>query len=291
MHFTKVKGILSQKNGMNLFRGCTHGCIYCDSRSKCYQINHKFEDVEIKENAIELLEDRLKRKRKKCMIGLGSMTDPYIKEELKVNYTRKALETVNKYGFGMTLITKSSDVIRDLDLLKEINSNTKCVIQMTLTTYNEDLCKKIEPNVSSTKERFETLKILRNAKIPTVVWLCPILPYINDTKENLLGILDYCKEANVKGIICFGIGLTLREGNREYFYSKLDEKFPGLKEQYIREYGNSYEINSKNNYKLMQIFHKFCEENQIMHDNSKIFNYLQTFEEKNSSKQISIFDI
>lgn len=291
MHFTKVKGILSQKNGMNLFRGCTHGCIYCDSRSKCYQINHKFEDVEIKENAIELLEDRLKRKRKKCMIGLGSMTDPYIKEELKVKYTRKALETVNKYGFGMTLITKSCDVIRDLDLLKEINSNTKCVIQMTLTTYNEDLCKKIEPNVSSTKERFETLKILRNAKIPTVVWLCPILPYINDTKENLLGILDYCKEANVKGIICFGIGLTLREGNREYFYSKLDEKFPGLKEQYIREYGNSYEINSKNNYKLMQIFHKFCEENQIMHDNSKIFNYLQTFEEKNSSKQISIFDI
>ena len=291
MHFTKVKGILSQKNGMNLFRGCTHGCIYCDSRSKCYQINHKFEDVEIKENAIELLEDRLKRKRKKCMIGLGSMTDPYIKEELKVKYTRKALETVNKYGFGMTLITKSCDVTRDLDLLKEINSNTKCVIQMTLTTYNEDLCKKIEPNVSSTKERFETLKILRDAKIPTVVWLCPILPYINDTKENLLGILDYCKEANVKGIICFGIGLTLREGNRGYFYSKLDEKFPGLKEQYIREYGNSYEINSKNNYKLMQIFHKFCEKNEIMHDNSKIFNYLQTFEEKNSSKQISIFDI
>ena len=134
MHFTKVKGILSSKNGMNLFRGCTHGCIYCDSRSKCYQMNHKFEDKEVKENGISLLEENLKRKRKKCMIGLGSMTDPYIEEELGLNYTRQALEIINKYGFGVTLITKSANVLRDLDLFEEINSKAKCVIQMTLTT-------------------------------------------------------------------------------------------------------------------------------------------------------------
>lgn len=145
MHFVKVKGILTSKNGMNLFRGCTHGCIYCDSRSKCYQMNHSFEDIEVKENSIELLEDRLKRKRKKCMIGMRSMTDPYINEELKLNYTRKALETINKYGFGLTLITKSSNIIRDLDLLKAINSKIKCVVQMTLTTYDERLCRIIEP--------------------------------------------------------------------------------------------------------------------------------------------------
>ena len=289
MHFTKVKGILSPKNGMNLYRGCTHGCIYCDSRSTCYQMNHKFEDIEVKENAIELLEDALKRKRKKCMIGMGSMTDPYIPEELKLKHTRKALEVASKYGFGITLITKSNRVLRDLDLLKEINQKTKCVVQMTLTTYDEELCKKIEPNVSTTKERFEALLTLRDAGIPTVVWLTPLLPYINDTEENLLGILNYCKEAKVYGILCFGIGVTLRDGNREYFYAQLDKKFPNLKEQYIKEYGNSYIINSKNNTKLMKIFHEFCEENKIEHNPDKIFNYLNEFEDKTAFEQLSIF--
>lgn len=290
MHFTKVKGILSSKNGMNLFRGCTHDCIYCDSRSKCYQINHRFEDVEIKENALQLLEDSLRRKRKKCMIGLGSMTDPYIKEELRLNYTRQALELINKYKFGITLITKSSDVLRDLDLLKEINTKTKCVIQMTLTTYDDKLCKLIEPNVSTTKERFETLLALRDVGIPTVVWLSPILPFINDTEENLIGILNYCKEAKVKGIICFGMGLTLREGNREYFYSSLDKNFPKLKDRYIKEFGNSYVATSKNNSKLMKIFHSFCEKEKIIHDNDIIFSYLKKFEEKEVQRQLSIFD-
>ena len=289
MHFTKVKGILSPKNGMNLYRGCTHGCIYCDSRSTCYQMNHKFEDIEVKENAIELLEDALKRKRKKCMIGMGSMTDPYIPEELKLKHTRKALEVASKYGFGITLITKSNRVLRDLDLLKEINQKTKCVVQMTLTTYDEELCKKIEPNVSTTKERFEALLTLRDAGIPTVVWLTPLLPYINDTEENLLGILNYCKEAKVYGILCFGIGVTLRDGNREYFYTQLDKKFPNLKEQYIKEYGNSYIINSKNNTKLMKIFHEFCEKNKIEHNPDKIFGYLNEFEDKTAFEQLSFF--
>ena len=289
MHFTKVKGILSPKNGMNLYRGCTHGCIYCDSRSTCYQMNHKFEDIEVKENAIELLEDALKRKRKKCMIGMGSMTDPYIPEEIKLKHTRKALEVVSRYRFGITLITKSNIVLRDLDLLKEINQKTKIVVQMTLTTYDEDLCKKIEPNVSTTKERFEALLTLRDAGIPTVVWLTPLLPYINDTEENLLGILNYCKEAKVYGIICFGIGVTLRDGNREYFYAQLDKKFPNLKEQYIKEYGNSYIINSKNNTNLMKIFHEFCEKNKIEHKPDKIFNYLNEYEDKTEFEQLSFF--
>lgn len=290
MHFVKVKGILSSKNGINLFRGCTHGCIYCDSRSKCYQMNHRFEDVEVKENAICLLEDRLKRKRKKCMIGLGSMTDPYIPEELELNYTRQALEVINKYGFGVSLITKSGCVLRDLDLFQEINAKSKCVIQMTLTTYDESLCRKIEPNVSTTKERFETLKILRDSGISTVVWMTPILPFINDTEENIIGILNYCKEAKVFGVICFGMGLTLREGNREYFYSELDKKFPQLKEVYMRKYGSSYIVGSQDNKRLMNIFHDFCEANNIVHDNGLIFDYLIFFEGKLFAKQISFFD-
>ena len=289
MHFTKVKGILSSKNGMNLFRGCTHGCIYCDSRSACYRMSHNFGDVEIKENAISLLEEVLKRKRKKCMIGLGSMSDPYIPQELKLNYTRKTLELISEYNFGATLITKSANVLRDADLFCDINSKAKCVIQMTLTTYDEKICKMIEPNVSTTKERFDALKILRDKRIPTVVWLTPILPFINDTEENIMGILNYCKEANVVGIICFGIGLTLRDGNREYFYEQLDKKFPHLKERYIKEYGNSYVIESKNNNKLMKLFHEFCAHNKIMHNNAAIFNYLKLYEQKESSKQLSLF--
>ena len=290
MHFVNVKGILSTKNGMNLYRGCSHGCIYCDSRSKCYHIEHDFEDIEIKENAIELLENALKRKRKKCMLSTGSMTDPYIPLESKIGNVRKALVLVNQYGFGFTLITKSDRVLRDLDLLKAINDKTKCVVQMTLTTYDEDLCRKIEPNVCTTRERVTALKKLNEAGIPTVVWLCPILPFINDTEENIRGILEYCIEAKVYGIICFGMGLTLREGNREYFYSKLDKLFPSMKEKYMCTYGTQYQVNSLKNNELMKLFHQVCEENGIIHDNSKIFEYLSKFEEKNNPIQLNLFD-
>lgn len=290
MHYTKVKGILSQNNGMNLYRGCTHGCIYCDSRSNCYQMNHEFEDIEVKENAIELLENTLRRKRKRCMIGTGSMSDPYMPLEAQLEYTRKALLLIEKYGFGATLITKSDRVLRDLDIIKRINQKTKAVVQMTLTTADEALCKLIEPNVSTTKQRFEALKILRDNNIPTVVWLCPVLPYINDTEDNIRRILDMCVAAKVRGIICFGMGLTLREGNREYFYRQLDKSFPGLKERYIREYGNQYVINSPKSAELMRLFHRTCEQNGIMHDNDLIFEYLSQFEEKNAPQQLSLWD-
>ena len=291
MHFVKAKGILSSSNTMNLYRGCSHGCIYCDSRSKCYHMEHEFEDIEIKENAIELLESTLKRKRSKCMIGTGSMTDPYIPLESKLVNMRKALALADQYGFGFTLITKSARVLRDLDLLKAINSKTKCVVQMTLTTCDEDLCKKIEPNVSTTKERVEVLKRLYEAGIPTVVWLSPILPFINDTEENIRGIIKYCSEAKVYGVICFGMGLTLREGNREYFYEQLDQLFPRMKEKYIQTYGEKYQVNSPHNEALMKLFHQLCEDNGIIHGNSEIFQYLNKFEEKNEMIQLSLFDM
>lgn len=290
MHFVKAKGILSAQNGMNLYRGCSHGCIYCDSRSVCYHIEHDFEDIEVKANAIELLEDALRRKRSKCMIGTGSMTDPYIPLEMKLQHVRKALTLAERLGFGFTLITKSNLVLRDIDLLKKINEKTKCVVQMTLTTCDEELCGKIEPHVSTTKERVEALKQLRDAGIPTVVWLSPILPFINDTKENISGILDYCIEAEVYGIICFGMGLTLREGNREYFYRQLDRLFPGMKERYIRTYGGQYMLDSPNSRGLMRLFHETCEKNNIVHDNDRIFSYLRTFEEKKRDVQLSMFE-
>lgn len=290
MHYVKAKGILSQDNGINLYRGCTHGCIYCDSRSRCYQINHRFEDIEVKVNALELLEKALKAKRKRCMIGTGAMTDPYLPIEEELRLTRGALELIYKYGFGAAVQTKSDRVLRDLDLLAKINEQSKAVVQMTLTTYGGGLCRVLEPNVSTTSQRVAALKAFRDAGVPTVVWLSPILPYINDTRENIEGLLESCIDAGVKGVLCFNMGLTLREGNREFFYTQLDLHFPGLKDRYIREFGNNYEVNSPRNAELMQLFHETCEKAGMMHDIRQIFHYLHEFEEKEEHTQLSLFD-
>lgn len=288
-HYKDVKGILSAKNGMNPYRGCTHGCIYCDSRSACYRMDHAFEDVEIKRNAPALLEEALRRKRSRCMIGTGSMCDPYLPLEKSERLTRRCLELIDRYGFGFSVITKSDLVLRDLDLLKNIHAKTKCVVQMTLTTFDEGLCRILEPNVCTTARRVEVLNVLRDAGIPTVVWLCPILPFLNDTEQNLRGILNDCFEANVKGIICFGMGVTLREGDREYFYKKLDEHFPGMKELYIRTFGNSYSCGSPNHAALMEVFHAECEKRGVLHSPDAVFAYLNKFEDKQSGEQISLF--
>ena len=258
MHYIKAKSILSPNGGMNLYRGCSHGCIYCDSRSRIYNMDHDFEDIAVKENAIELLQKTLKGKREKCI-------------------------------FGFTCITKSDLVLRDLELIKKINEKTKAVIQMTMTTYDEDLCRKLEPNVAGTFKRFEVLKKLNDNNIPTIVWLCPILPFINDTEGNINGIIDYCIDANVKGIICFGMGTTLREGNREYFYKKLDDDFPGIKDKYIKTYGNSYGLESPNSRRLMRIFKKRTEEHGIMNNPDEIFKYLHEFPKKESTRQTTLF--
>ena len=287
MHYAEYKTILSPQNGMNVYRGCSHGCIYCDSRSKCYQMQHDFEDIEVKNNTVQILESQLRRKRKPCMVGTGAMCDPYIHVEENLKIMRQCLELIEKYGCGVTIITKSDRIIRDLDLLKTINDKTKCVVQMTLTTVDEALCRIIEPNVSTTLERVTALKILQKEGIPTVVWLCPILPFINDTEENLRGILDYCVEAGVKGIINFGFGVTLREGSREYFYEKLDEHFLGMKERYIREFGNSYECTSHNNAKLSTMFKAECQHHGILYKPGAVFEYLKEFEKKEN--QLSWF--
>ena len=287
MHFVNAKGILSASNGMNVYRGCTHGCIYCDSRSKCYGFTHEFEDIEVKQNAPELLEKALRSKRKKCMIGTGAMCDPYMPCEEELRVTRKCLEIIDRYGFGVVIQTKSNRILRDLDLLKSIHKKAKCVVSMTMTTYDEELCKIIEPNVCTTKERFETLKVFRNNGIPTVVWLSPILPFINDTKENIEGILEYCMEAKVYGIMCFDMGVTLREGDREYFYAALDKHFPGLKNRYQRKYGYSYEVPSERNKELMQLLYQKCEEYGMVCNVERLFQYFYEFPER--YEQLTLF--
>ena len=280
MHLKETKGILSAHNGMNISRGCIHGCIYCDSRSKCYQINHDFEDVQIKSNAPALLEEALKRKRKKCVVSTGAMSDTYIPIPENLNNIRACLEIIDKYGCGLTILTKSDLILRDLDILLSINKKAKCIVQTTLTTFDEDLCKIIEPNVCGTKRRFEMLKVMQSNGIQTIAWLCPFLPFINDTEENLQGLLDYCIDAGVYGIISWGIGMTLREGSREYFYKKLDEHFPGLKSIYQKKYGYKYEITSDNNDKLYKLLQTTCKKHNVVFGVNQLFEYMQMFEEK-----------
>ncbi len=291
MHFVDAKGILTGSGGhcgMNIYRGCSHGCIYCDSRSKCYQFKHPFEDIEVKQNAPELLERALRSKRKKCMIGTGAMSDPYMHCEEELRLTRRCLEIILKYGFGVAVQTKSDRILQDIDLLDEINRSAKCVVQMTLTTYDDELCGILEPNVCNTKRRIEVLEEMQKRGIPTVVWITPILPFINDTKENIAAILSECARVGVKGVIDFGMGLTLRDGDREYYYAALDRYFPGMKKKYINQYGNAYELPSPNAKELTAIFRKICGENGILSSVDECFKFMYEFPEKYS--QMSMFD-
>ena len=291
MHFVDVKGIMTGSGGyygMNIYRGCSHGCIYCDSRSKCYQFTHPFEDIEVKRNAPALLEAALRKKRKKCMIGTGSMSDPYMHCEETLGLTRRCLEIILQYGFGAAVQTKSDRILRDIDLLDEINRNSKAVVQMTLTTFDEGLCNIVEPNVCGTARRLEVLAEMQKRGIPTVVWLAPILPFINDTPENVLSILKACSELGVMGIVCFGMGMTLREGDREYYYAALDRRFPGLKQKYIASYGTAYELPSPRAKELTALFEDYCTQHGMLYKPQDCFAFLGEFPEK--YEQMSIFD-
>ena len=291
MHFIDAKGILNNNGGfvgMNIYRGCSHGCIYCDSRSTCYHFTHAFEDIEVKRNAPELLEKALKSRRKKCMIGTGAMSDPYMHCEEELRLTRRCLEIISRHGYGVAIQTKSDRILRDIDLLEEIHRKSRCVVQMTLTTWDDGLCAILEPGVCSTQRRIQVLEEMQRRGIPTVVWLTPILPYINDTEENIRAILTECIRVGVRGIICFDMGLTLREGDREYYYQALDRHFPGLKERYIARYGYAYNLPSPRDRQLMALFRSMCREHGILYEPDECFAFLNEFEEK--EQQISLFD-
>ena len=288
MHTVKAKSLLTRYNGMNVYRGCQHGCIYCDSRSTCYQFTHPFEDIEVKENAPELLESILRAKRKKIVIGSGSMADPYQPCEKALLLTRRCLELIDRYGFGATVITKSDLVLRDLDLFECIHQKAKSALQMTLTVADDSLSRVLEPNVCTTTRRYEVLKEFQRSGIPTVVWMTPVLPFLTDTEENIRAILDYCIDAGVKGIISFGIGMTLRDGNREYYYRALDRHFPGLSDRYREKYGNAYEVVSDHHTALMRLFHETCERYGILHEPDACFRFLAEIPEQ--THQVSFFE-
>ena len=217
------------------------------------------------------------------------MCDPYMHCESELCLTRRCLEVIDRYGFGATVLTKSDRVLRDMDLFRSIHEKAKCVVQMTLTTFDEDLCRVIEPNVCTTRRRYEVLKAFQREGVPTVVWLTPLLPGINDTEENVQGILDYCFDAGVKGVLTFGQGgMTLRSGDREYFYAALDRHFPGLKTKYMEKYGYSYEIPSPNGPELMRQVREACRAHGVMYEPEEIFAYLREFPLKYEQLEMNI---
>ena len=287
MHDIEAKALLTRWNGMNLYRGCSHGCVYCDSRSRCYQFTHPFEDIGVKRNAPELLERILRSKKRKILIGTGSMSDPYQPCEEELRLTRRCLELIDRYGFGASVISKSDRVLRDIDLFESIHWNAKSVIQMSLTIADDELSRILEPNVCASSRRYEVLKAFQVRGIPTVVWLTPLLPYLTDTEENITRLMEYCLDASVKGIVCFHIGLTLREGSREYYYRALDRHFPGLSQRYRAKYGNAYEVVSDQSRRLMARIHETCERYGILHDPEECFAWIREIPEKQT--QISLF--
>lgn len=246
-----------QNYHMNLYKGCSHGCIYCDSRSECYQIED-FDVVRGKENAIQLLEQELQSKRKKGIVGSGGMSDPYNPCEKKELLTRQSLELLHKHGFGAKIHTKSDLVLRDIDILKKIASHSPVLINFTITTASDDLCQLIEPHVSLSSKRFEAIKTLSEGGIYSGVSIWPILPFINDTEENIRSLVRKAKESGANFIIPY-FGVTLRLNQRLYYYQKLDDLFPGIKNQYIKTYGSRYECISLHEPQLRKIFIESCD--------------------------------
>jgi DNA repair photolyase len=270
---------------MNLYRGCLHGCIYCDSRSDCYEVGD-FEEVKIKINALEILEKELASKRTKGMIGMGSMSDPYNPYEKKYELTKKSLSLMEKASYGVFIITKSSLILRDIDVLKAINNKSKAIVGITITTSDDDLAKMIEPHVSSTSERFEALKVLNEAGIDAGVLLMPVLPFINDTLDNVKGILEKAHTSNAKFVYPW-FGVTLRDSQREFFYEKLDKHFPGLKKKYEMRFGNNYACESPNVKLLYETLGDICKNKGILY---KMEDINRLFVCKEDIMQISLFD-
>ncbi|WP_202710451.1 SPL family radical SAM protein [Sporosalibacterium faouarense] len=279
------KGWFGNNYGMNIYKGCCHGCIYCDSRSECYKV-YNFDEVRAKKDVLLLLEKELISKRKKGVIGNGAMSDPYNPFERKYEFTRGTLKLINKYGFGASLLTKSDLVTRDVDILEKIKSHSPVMVKFTITTYDDELCKKIEPNVTVTSKRFLALKKISEAGIFTGVLCWPILPFINDTEENIKSIIKATAENGGK-FVAPCLGVTLRQNQRTYFYNKLDILFPGVKEKYIKTFGDSYECNSINIDKLNDIFKKECKKYGLLYKMSDIRKAMRS---KYIHKQISLFD-
>lgn len=295
MKFIKAKTILTKvKYGnewygidynMNLYRGCSHRCIYCDSRSNCYHIDN-FDIVRGKENALYILERELSKKQEKGVIGIGSMSDTYNPLEKQYEQTRGALKLISKYDFGVSIDTKSDLILRDIDLLKEINSKNNVIVKITITTPNDELSKIIEPNVCVSSKRLQAIKMLTDNGIFTGIMLNPVLPFITDREEDIKKLVKIASEYGVKFIHTY-MGMTLRENQRDYYFNELDKRFIGLREKYISYYGNRYNCMVPNYKKLYKVFTDECDKYGILYNMNDIIKAYK--KEISNNKQMSLF--
>lgn len=269
---------------MNIYRGCSHGCIYCDSRSECYRVEN-FDQVRGKENALEIIERDLQSKRRTGVIGTGAMSDPYNPWEEKYRLTRGALELVDRYRFGISICTKSDLVTRDIDILKKIQAHSSVLVKITITAWEDELCRKVEPNAPSPSRRFAALAELSRQGIHTCILLMPVLPFIEDNQENILGIVARAKASGVNFIFP-GFGVTLRQNQRDWYYQKLDRHFPGLKQRYIQLYGNTYDCHSPRARELWKLFQLECDRSGIVYRMDEI---IRTYKKGYEIQQLSLF--
>lgn len=283
----KNNGWFGAEYNMNLYRGCSHGCIYCDSRSECYHIDD-FHDIHAKENCLEILRDELRRKVRPGIIGTGAMSDPYNPFEKNEELTRHSLELIDAYEFGIMSLTKSSLIARDKDLYSAISEHSPVLCQVTVTTCDDELSRIIEPYVSTSTERFEALAQLSDAGIFTGVVMTPILPFIEDTEENIKGVLRKAKECGARSVYPM-FGLTLRKGQREYFYKKLDEYFGDfkLRDKYEKTYGEKYVCLSRDDRKLWKLFSEECDRLGLIYEMKDI---ISAYRLGYGDRQLSFFD-
>lgn len=288
MRYVRANEILSSQNEMDIYRGCSHGCIYCNARSKCPGIRRTFMDIEVKKNAPELLEQIMRERKKPCMIHVGTTFDPYIPLEDKTKLTRQCLERIDQYEFGLTIQTKSDRILNDLDLLESINEKARCVVLMPVTTGEDRLCRIMEPNVSTAGERFKAIKTLQEHGIPAIVKLTPVLPFINDNQENVKNILDACFDAGVKGIYSPDMKVSLSAEERRAFYAALDKYFPGMRIRYIRNFGNACEFKSPEAGRLLKLIRMTCRQQGIMYKSGEVRSYLKKYPQK--YEQLELWD-
>ena len=269
---------------VNLYKGCCHGCIYCDSRSSCYRIE-EFDKVRVKENTQELLRNELKSKRIKGVVGLGAMSDTYNPFEQELQVTRKALMLLEEFGFGVSIDTKSPLIVRDKDIIKQIAQKHSAIVKITITTADDTLSKVIEPNVAVSSKRFEAIKELSDAEIFCGVLLTPMLPFITDTQENIKQIVKAAYESGARFVYCM-YGVTLRENQRDYFYQQLNQKFEGLTQKYKDTYGNNYVCNSLQKKELEQLLRAECKKYGLLFQMKEI---IAGYSKKKEFEQICLF--
>ncbi len=270
---------------MNLYKGCNFGCIYCNSRCESYHIDN-FDVIRTKENALTILEDELKSKGLKGVVSFGTLSDPYNNEEEKLELTRGALQLIKKYGFGVSIDTKSELILRDIDLLKEIAQANSVIIKISITTPDDALAKKIEPKVPSSSRRFEIIRQMSLNGIYAGILLHPVLPFLTDNEESIKAIIERGREVGTK-FIYTKMGMTLRTNQRDYYYAALDQLYPGLKEDYIAVYGKKHICNTLQYRHLMELFLNKCSEYHILTDMDSIIADYKKIVPRN--EQISLF--